>query len=107
MCEPEVTRFGGKRADWVDERGCSETQHQSRCYDTRAMAERPSRDEIKRRVLEDKPSFVVPVDLPEKPIEPRDSATVVLVRDGADGLEVFMLERHLNSDFAGGAYVFP
>jgi 8-oxo-dGTP pyrophosphatase MutT (NUDIX family) len=32
---------------------------------------------------------------------------VILVRDAADGVEVFMLERHLRSDFAGGAYVFP
>jgi 8-oxo-dGTP pyrophosphatase MutT (NUDIX family) len=31
----------------------------------------------------------------------------MLVRDGADGLEVFMLRRNLNSDFVGGAYVFP
>ena len=37
----------------------------------------------------------------------RDAATVMLVRDGADGLEVFMLRRNLNSDFVGGAYVFP
>ena len=71
------------------------------------MAERPSREEIKQRVLEDRPSFAVPVDPPENPAPARDSATVMLVRDGADGLEVFMLERHLNSDFAGGAYVFP
>ncbi len=71
------------------------------------MAERPSQEEIKRRVLEDRPSFAVPVDLPENPAPARDSATVMLVRDGAGGLEVFMLERHLKSDFAGGAYVFP
>ena len=37
----------------------------------------------------------------------RDASTVMLVRDGADGLEVFMLRRSLNSDFVGGAYVFP
>ncbi len=42
----------------------------------------------------------------------RDAATVLLLRDGqpdADGrrLEVFMLRRNLNSDFVGGAYVFP
>jgi 8-oxo-dGTP pyrophosphatase MutT (NUDIX family) len=36
-----------------------------------------------------------------------DAATVMLVRDGADGLEVFMLRRNLESDFVGGAYVFP
>jgi 8-oxo-dGTP pyrophosphatase MutT (NUDIX family) len=39
----------------------------------------------------------------------RDAATVMLVRDAADGtgLEVAMLRRNLNSDFVGGAYVFP
>lgn len=71
------------------------------------MPERPSQEEIRKRVLEDRPSFAVPVDLPENPAPPRDSATVMLVRDGTEGLEVFMLERHLQSDFAGGAYVFP
>ncbi|TWO69404.1 NUDIX hydrolase [Caenimonas sedimenti] len=35
------------------------------------------------------------------------SATVVLLRDGADGLEVFLLKRHGLSDVLGGAYVFP
>lgn len=38
---------------------------------------------------------------------PRESATIMLLRDGDDGLEVFMVRRHLNSDFVGGAYVFP
>jgi 8-oxo-dGTP pyrophosphatase MutT (NUDIX family) len=70
------------------------------------MTERPTAEEIARRVNEDRPSFV-PVEPDGPPAVPRDSATVILVRDGADGLEVFMLERHLNSDFAGGAYVFP
>lgn len=37
----------------------------------------------------------------------RDAATVMLVRDGRHGVEVFMLRRNLNSDFVGGAYVFP
>jgi 8-oxo-dGTP pyrophosphatase MutT (NUDIX family) len=37
----------------------------------------------------------------------RDAATVMLVRDGEGGVEVFMLRRNLNSDFVGGAYVFP
>jgi 8-oxo-dGTP pyrophosphatase MutT (NUDIX family) len=37
----------------------------------------------------------------------RDAATVLILRDGGDGLEVFMLKRNLNSDFVGGAYVFP
>lgn len=38
---------------------------------------------------------------------PRDSATVIVARDGAQGIEIFMLERHVKSDFVGGAYVFP
>lgn len=37
----------------------------------------------------------------------RDAATVLLLRDGNEGLEVFMLRRNLNSDFVGGAFVFP
>lgn len=39
--------------------------------------------------------------------EPVDASTVLLVRDGDGGLEVFLLQRHLDSDFAGGAYAFP
>lgn len=42
-----------------------------------------------------------------EPRLPRDSATVLLLRDEPGGLEVFMVRRHLNSDFVGGAYVFP
>lgn len=40
-------------------------------------------------------------------VSPIPSATVLLLRDGPDGLEVFMLERHGLSDVLGGAYVFP
>lgn len=42
------------------------------------------------------------LDMPALP-----SATVVLLRDGPGGLEVFLLERHGDSDVLGGAYVFP
>lgn len=35
------------------------------------------------------------------------SATVMLLRDGPRGLEVFMVERHQNAGFASGALVFP
>ena len=45
------------------------------------------------------------------PVPARDAATIMLVRDGAGpqgpALEVCMLRRHLDSDFVGGAYVFP
>lgn len=35
------------------------------------------------------------------------SSTLLLVRDGATGLEVFMVKRHHAIDFASGAMVFP
>ena len=38
---------------------------------------------------------------------PRDAATVVMLRDAPEGLEVFLLQRHGASDVLGGAYVFP
>jgi 8-oxo-dGTP pyrophosphatase MutT (NUDIX family) len=40
-------------------------------------------------------------------LPPRDAATVVMLRDGAHGLEVFLVKRHGLSDVLGGAYVFP
>jgi 8-oxo-dGTP pyrophosphatase MutT (NUDIX family) len=43
--------------------------------------------------------------LPHSP--PRDSATVVLLRDTPQGPEVFLARRHTDSDVLGGAYVFP
>jgi 8-oxo-dGTP pyrophosphatase MutT (NUDIX family) len=42
-----------------------------------------------------------------EPIPVRPAATVLLVRDGASGLEVFMVVRHHKIDFASGALVFP
>lgn len=58
------------------------------------------------------PEFPSPAaPTPAGPIAARDAATVMLVRDAATAegpaLEVCMLRRHLNSDFVGGAYVFP
>ena len=41
------------------------------------------------------------------PAVPAVAATVVLVRDGAQGLEVLMVVRHHEIDFARGAAVFP
>jgi 8-oxo-dGTP pyrophosphatase MutT (NUDIX family) len=40
-------------------------------------------------------------------VEPRPSASVILVRDGPDGLESFMVRRHARSAVAPSAYVFP
>src|SRR2546421_2983144 len=41
------------------------------------------------------------------PVPVRDAATVMLVRDAGDGLEVFMLRRNTALVFVPGAYVFP
>jgi 8-oxo-dGTP pyrophosphatase MutT (NUDIX family) len=38
---------------------------------------------------------------------PLDSASVVLLRDSAQGLQVLLLRRHQASSVLGGAYVFP
>ncbi|HEX5587834.1 MAG TPA: NUDIX hydrolase [Acidimicrobiia bacterium] len=46
-----------------------------------------------------------PVDLPATDAVP--AATVVLLRDGAEGVETLMLRRDTNLEFAGGAWVFP
>jgi 8-oxo-dGTP pyrophosphatase MutT (NUDIX family) len=50
-------------------------------------------------------------EAPPASVVPRDAATIMLVRDvqssGQDALEVCMLRRHFDSDFVGGAYVFP
>ena len=37
----------------------------------------------------------------------RDAASIVLLRDHADGLQVFLMKRHGLSDVLGGAFVFP
>jgi 8-oxo-dGTP pyrophosphatase MutT (NUDIX family) len=40
-------------------------------------------------------------------LTPLPAATVTLVRDGAQGLEVLMMKRNLQSAFVPGRYVFP
>jgi 8-oxo-dGTP pyrophosphatase MutT (NUDIX family) len=42
-----------------------------------------------------------------EPVEPKDAATVVLLRPGADGPEVYLLRRQTSMAFAGGMCVFP
>lgn len=43
----------------------------------------------------------------ERPITPRPAATLVPMRDGAQGLEVLMLQRTQKAAFLPGGYVFP
>jgi 8-oxo-dGTP pyrophosphatase MutT (NUDIX family) len=41
------------------------------------------------------------------PATPRDAATVVLLRDGARGIETYLVKRSREVDFMAGAHVFP
>jgi 8-oxo-dGTP pyrophosphatase MutT (NUDIX family) len=43
----------------------------------------------------------------KSPVEPRDAATVVLMRPSAQGPEVYYMRRHVTMDFAGGMCVYP
>lgn len=53
--------------------------------------------------------MTISFDLDGPPVTPRDAATVVLVREGADGagIELFFVKRRADVRFMGGAYVFP
>jgi 8-oxo-dGTP pyrophosphatase MutT (NUDIX family) len=70
------------------------------------------RDLPKELVL---PEGFVPEEPPDPPVTPKDSATVMLVRDikmgtaahTAGGIEVFLLRRVHGMAFAGGMTVFP
>jgi 8-oxo-dGTP pyrophosphatase MutT (NUDIX family) len=42
-----------------------------------------------------------------EPAEPRHAATVVMLRDGTAGPEVYLLRRSASMAFAAGAFVFP
>jgi 8-oxo-dGTP pyrophosphatase MutT (NUDIX family) len=46
-------------------------------------------------------------DDPLVPLTPRPAATVMLVRDTADGIAVFLMRRHAAMEFAAGVMVFP
>lgn len=59
---------------------------------------------MRGRVL---PAGFVPQEAPEAPAVARDAATVMLVRDGDRGLEVFLQRRVRGMAFAGGMTVFP
>ncbi len=41
------------------------------------------------------------------PVQPKDAATIVVVRDGDDGIEAYLMRRQSSMKFAAGFYVFP
>lgn len=40
-------------------------------------------------------------------VEPRHASTIIVVRDGAEGVEAFLMRRQTSMAFAAGMYVFP
>jgi 8-oxo-dGTP pyrophosphatase MutT (NUDIX family) len=46
-------------------------------------------------------------DEPYVPLTPRPAATVMLIRDGSQGVSVFLMRRHSAMEFAAGVMVFP
>jgi len=50
---------------------------------------------------------VMPASFTEGPVQPRDAATVVVMRDTAQGIELYLVKRSREVDFMAGAHVFP
>ncbi len=53
------------------------------------------------------PRLTQQLHTPREPAPLRPAATVLLLRDSADGIEVLMTRRSATASFAPGAYVFP
>lgn len=47
------------------------------------------------------------LDPDQAPVVPREAASVILLREGAAGAEVFLLRRHRGASFMSSAFVFP
>ena len=62
------------------------------------------RVQLPPQLVEDAKAFS---DGSREPAEPRNAATVVLLRAGSDGPEVYLLRRQTSMAFAGGMCVFP
>jgi 8-oxo-dGTP pyrophosphatase MutT (NUDIX family) len=87
------------------------SEPQPRASQSAASADRRATDDPNVFLI---PDDVLPPGFAEKvrsggftPAPPRPAATVLLVRDSADGPEVLLLRRHGRSGFAAGAWVFP
>jgi 8-oxo-dGTP pyrophosphatase MutT (NUDIX family) len=63
-----------------------------------------TRVQLPPQLVDDARAFT---DGTREPAEPRNAATVVLLRPGSDGPEVYLLRRQTSMAFAGGMCVFP
>jgi 8-oxo-dGTP pyrophosphatase MutT (NUDIX family) len=59
---------------------------------------------VPRSLFDDAESYVAGR---RRPVEPRPASTVVLLRDGSRGIELYLLRRHARMPFAAGMYAFP
>ncbi len=59
--------------------------------------------------MKETPRRISPDEEPHdgEPVVPRPAATVVVLRDGEETLEVLMVQRHHDARFMGGVWVFP
>src|ERR1700709_1666907 len=48
-----------------------------------------------------------PLNLEGEPVTPRQAATVIVLRGGAEALEVLLVQRNPQQRFMGRAWVFP
>src|SRR5919199_158236 len=55
----------------------------------------------------DRPAPGEELQLGAEPVRPRQAATVIVLRGGADALEVLLVRRNPQQRFMGGAWVFP
>jgi 8-oxo-dGTP pyrophosphatase MutT (NUDIX family) len=62
------------------------------------------RVQLPQQLVEDARAYA---DGSREPAEPRNAATVVLMRHGSQGPEVYLLRRQISMAFAGGMCVFP
>src|SRR5436190_18484432 len=64
----------------------------------------PFRIQLPPAFVEDARDFA---DGTREPAEPRNAATVVLMRRSSEGPDVYLLRRQTSMEFAGGMCVFP
>lgn len=60
-----------------------------------------------RRHVEDRPTIAARLRREGPPAAPRQSASVILVRDGSDAIELLLVRRSPEQRFMGGFWVFP
>jgi 8-oxo-dGTP pyrophosphatase MutT (NUDIX family) len=75
-----------------------------RAHDEKAMSDEPEMIIPLDRLP---PGFAERLDAPAHVVEPKPSATAVLVRDSEDGPEILLLRRLRSAGFVPGAWVFP